>query len=316
MVLFLLYPLQAQGRVLDMVFTLQAPFGDWRQPWKDACEESSTTIVDHYYSKKPLNPTIAKNEILRLVDKEKELFHKHEDTNAEEIAHLINLFYPWEAEVRVDPTLDQIKAEINAGRPVIITVYGPDLHNPHLSKTIDYHVLVLSGIDDEHEEFIAQEVALRNGANWRYRYQTIMNALHDLSREWHTKARRETVVFTRPHIFTSGTTDGDNDGLNKAEEIQYGTSLWKSDTDNDGYSDSIEIANGYSPFVNESTLNNVAVKNASVPTTYLVKDKIKKPIANEYTFKAMGFSFSNIIVVSDRYLQTLPNGPMILHSPT
>src|SRR5690606_41290644 len=42
-------PAVVEQLILDVPFTSQAPEGNWKQPWQDACEETSILMVDRFY---------------------------------------------------------------------------------------------------------------------------------------------------------------------------------------------------------------------------------------------------------------------------
>ena len=95
-----------------------------------------------------------------------------------------------------------IKKEIDNKRPVILPLYGKALKNKYFKNGgPDYHVLVISGYDDDTNEFITEEPGLNTlGVDFRYKYATIMNAIHDFSVEGKTKSGRKVAIFTSPEI--------------------------------------------------------------------------------------------------------------------
>ena len=101
---------------------------------------------------------------------------------------------PWTTELKVDPTPEDLKAELAAGRPIIVPVYEPALQNPYYSA--QYHVLVLTGYDDEKGEFIVNDPGTRSGEGLRFPQERFMNAIHDLNPE-DKDAGRKAVLFTR-----------------------------------------------------------------------------------------------------------------------
>lgn len=246
-----LLPIKAIAVNLNVPFTSQAPFGNWRQPWQDACEETSITMVDNFYqndTNKNIEKNKAKKDILQILRIKEGKWGKSLDENATKISDLINNFLPWEARTVENPTIEDLKKEIDKKQPVIVPVYGKALKNPHFRfGGPDYHVLVISGYDDEKQEFITQDPGTRYGLDFRYSFATIMNALHDFTVRGKTKNGKQTAIFTSKEITYSGKLDGDNDGLNKEEEFRYGSITWLKDSDGDGYDDGVEVMNGYSP---------------------------------------------------------------------
>ncbi|MEK7623286.1 MAG: C39 family peptidase [Patescibacteria group bacterium] len=231
-----------------MPFTSQAPDGVWTQPWFDACEEATITMVDAFYAGKSTSKAYAKDMIQRIVKFELKTFGFHRDTNAAQIADTINRYFPWEARVVKNPTLEDIKTELNAGRPVIIPVHGRALRNPYFRNGgPDYHTVVIAGYDDEKTQFIVQEPGTRHGQDFRYSYDTLLAATHDFLPLGRTRFGERVAIFTMKQLSNSDEIDADNDGLTKAEELRYGTVLWLYDSDGDGFSDGEEVKTGHSP---------------------------------------------------------------------
>lgn len=233
---------------LPVPFTVQAPDGIWVEPWEDACEEAVITMVDAFYAKKPLAKEDAKVMIRRIVRFEMKQFGFHRDTNAAQMAEIINNYFPWEARVVNNPTLADIKAEIDAGRPVIVPVHGRTLRNRYFRDGgPDYHTIVIAGYDDDEKEFIVQEPGTKRGLDFRYPYDRIMTAMHDFLPYWRTRFGKPVAIFTSRRLTESGNTDVDGDGLSKLEELRYGSIIWLFDSDGDGLSDGEEVRLGLSP---------------------------------------------------------------------
>lgn len=233
---------------LAVPFTSQSPFGNWYEPWQNFCEEASILMVDSYYAKKNLDQPTAKTELLRINRIKENKYGKSFDENAKKITELVNLFLPWEAKTISNPTLEQIKNEIDNSRPVIIPVYGKDLKNPHFKNGGPvYHVLVISGYNEDKKEFITQEPGTRFGLDFHYKYDTILNAIHDFLPGFKTKNGEKIAIFTSPTLDESKSYDGDSDGLIKVEEMKYGSITWLKDSDGDTFSDGDEVKNGFSP---------------------------------------------------------------------
>ena len=101
--------------------------------------------------------------------------------------------------------------------------------------------------NEDKKQFITQEPGTSYGLDFRYNYDTLMNAIHDFLPNKQTKNGRKVVIFTSKTLKTSMNADGDKDGLVKSDELKYSTITWLKDSDGDGYSDGDEVKNGYSP---------------------------------------------------------------------
>lgn len=179
-------PSETQGNLplqfnLAVPFTSQAPTGDWNLPYQEACEETSIYMVSEYYAGNEsavLPAEIAESEINELVRFQEDFMGFYLDTTAAETAQVIDHFYGYTARVVENPTVDQIKAEIAAGRPVIIPAAGRKLPNPYFSGEGPlYHMLVIKGYTEG--TFITNDPGTRNGADFVYRQSDLMSAIGD-----------------------------------------------------------------------------------------------------------------------------------------
>lgn len=191
-------PLLAMGEqdtslVLPVPYLSQAPQGRWVAPWDEACEETSALMIDYFYQNKRTIPTsVAVSAIESMVAWENQQFKKNTDTNAEETAAIIDAHMSFATTIVRNPSIDAIKSELQAGRPVIallnmdLLYREPPQHDP-------YHVVVLIGFDDEKQEFILHDPA-RDKKN--YFYTTVMNSLHDYNNATKKPDGPPTVLFT------------------------------------------------------------------------------------------------------------------------
>ena len=313
---FLIHPIHTTARevthTIPVPFTPQAPEKNWEQPWQDACEEASVVMVDTLYQNKTLDTQEAQRRILEIFTIKEQYFGASLDESVETLSSLINLFLPWEAQVVYSPTLNEIISELSQNRPVIAPVHGADLHNPHFySDSVQYHMLVLSGYDPNTKEFITQEPGTQYGLDYRYPYDTIMNAIvnHGQVRGSHLS---KAVLFTKNTIKNTGFIDRDADGLSKKQEIFYRTKTYISDTDGDGYSDGLEVTSGFLPTLNEYALEHGSlIKTEKNPKVYLLEKGKKHHIVNEQVFLVNNWKWYNIKTVSERYISSLTDGASI-----
>src|SRR5688572_17586663 len=180
---------------IDVPFTSQAPQGDWSQPWQDACEETSIYMVASFYADDPIKREEAVRRIREILKVKNETIKVSYDESLETIAALIDeLGMPWTTELKLDPTPEDLKAEIAAGRPVIVPVYAPELRIPYYQA--EYHVLVLTGYDDGLGQFIVNDPGTASGEGLRFDQDVFMAAIHDLNPR-DKDAGRKAVLFTR-----------------------------------------------------------------------------------------------------------------------
>lgn len=189
---------------LPVPFYWEIPDGIWVPPWSGACEEASIVAVEGYYLKKSMRivPRVeAKKTMLPLFDIENKIFGYNSDTSGSEIVRLINDYTSFDARLKDNPTLEEIKAELAAGRPVISLHYGYDLNNPrHRFRRggSSYHVMAITGYDDAKGEFLVNDSELPDGIDFRYKYGTILSTLHDFNHQTKKADGPARVVFTSP----------------------------------------------------------------------------------------------------------------------
>lgn len=168
---------------LAVPWTPQAPYAEWDEIHDDTCEEASVFMVAMYYEGEPsglVDPSIADFVMLAMVEKQEKIFGYWKDTNAEKTGELAQSYYEYDYELVSNPTVDDIKAILSQGYPVIVPLAGQHLGNPYYTPPgPDYHMLVVRGYTDE--GFITNDPGTKRGENFVYDYNTFMNAIHD----WH-----------------------------------------------------------------------------------------------------------------------------------
>ncbi len=189
---------------IQMSYVSQLPDDTYEQPWSSACEEASITMIEQFYRRgnKPISKEAGKQIMNSLFEWENKNFGYNEDTNASSTAQVINEFTSLTAQVKENPTLEEIKNEIKNNRPVLSFHAGDELKNPYLHFREDgsnFHTVVLKGYDEKKKEFIAHDPGTYkySGENYRYSYEVIMDSLHDYDLETkNTKGGKPVVIFT------------------------------------------------------------------------------------------------------------------------
>lgn len=193
-------PAPVQGAViLDVPFTVQAPYNAWRvQPFKDGCEEATIIMAEAYYTGQDMTPSYVRDRIKTFAVYENKQFGFHKDTNSDYTERLLDEFSKIWGTVVHNPTIDQIKHEIDEGRPVIHIAYSPKLKNPNYRARMNpYHTLLIIGYDDERHEFVTHDPGTSRGKNYRYPMAVIMDSNHDYQKPNKGTGRRA-MVFTEP----------------------------------------------------------------------------------------------------------------------
>ncbi len=169
---------------LKVPFASQAPFGDWGMPYQEACEEASAIMVKYFYDGKPLNAKTMDEEILKLVKWENKTFGYYQDTTAAEIVRVLKEYFFYKnVEVKYIFTIEDIKREVAAGHPVILPAAGRLLPNPNFRQPGPiYHALIVKGYMPD-GRIITNDPGTRNGKDFLYKPEALMNALHEWNAE-------------------------------------------------------------------------------------------------------------------------------------
>ncbi len=162
---------------LDVPFTSQAPEKNWGQPWQDACEEVAILMLDAYYKKYNLSPLFAKDEIIKMVEWE-ETRNFGRSIEIKEIKEIFSDYFNDKSQVIENPTIEQIKQYVAGGNPVLVVADGKVLPNPYFRNGGPvYHALIIRGYTED--SFITNDPGTQFGENFKYKYNDLMNAIHE-----------------------------------------------------------------------------------------------------------------------------------------
>lgn len=189
----------------------EIPGGVWVKPWNGACEEASAAMIEHFYlgNKDGTLPRATMKKLMSpLFPIENRLFGGNSDTDAARTTKLINDYMMFDATIVDNPTLEDIKAELDAGRPVISLHYGYNLKNPKHSFRrggSSYHVMAIVGYNDTKKIFYVNDPELLAGLDYPYDYDTILTTLHDFNFTNHQADGPARVLFTTPKQIVKAT---------------------------------------------------------------------------------------------------------------
>lgn len=163
----------------DVPFTSQAPYARWDALHQEACEEASVLMVLRYFSGQRIaGPDDAERGILHLVTANEMLGFSIDDTAEETAALLLSQDSSLSVALVKNPSVDDLKAALSLGSLVIVPAAGQQLFNPYFQTPGPrYHMLVLRGYTDDFA--IANDPGTRNGKQFAYRWDILMNAIHD-----------------------------------------------------------------------------------------------------------------------------------------
>lgn len=166
---------------LKVPFTTQAPKGVWDADHEEFCEEAAVLMAESYVNNKSIpSADFADTQLYAEKDYELQTFGYFKDTTAAETAKILTDFYHVQkVQLVQNPTIDQIKQNLAAGKVIIEPAAGQELHNPNFTAPGPvYHNIILKGYTSD-GRIITNDPGTRNGANYIYSADTIMSAMHD-----------------------------------------------------------------------------------------------------------------------------------------
>lgn len=162
-----------------VAFAPQAPYAVWDQLHKEACEEAAMITAAKYFKHEPLTAHTMEQGILDLVKWEEEQGYKI-DLNTQEATRVLEDYFKLKAEVITEVTVGRIKQELLLSKLIIVPAAGRQLGNPYFQTPGPiYHMLVIRGYDETKGEFITNDVGTKRGERFRYKYQKLIDAIHD-----------------------------------------------------------------------------------------------------------------------------------------
>ena len=166
-----------QELTLTVAFAQQAPFANWDVLHEEACEEASIIMVNKYFVHESLNETIMETEIQKLIGWEGDNGYSV-DLTAQEATDILNNHFGLKAQLSTEVTPDKIKYELAQENLIIVPAAGRLLGNPNFKVPGPiYHMLVIKGYSDS--EFITNDPGTRKGNSFKYKYDQLINAVHD-----------------------------------------------------------------------------------------------------------------------------------------
>jgi hypothetical protein len=164
--------------LLDIPFASQAPFGDWDQPYQDACEEASIIMIKYSKNHSLLSKESMKLEITQAVDWQIKNWGGHRDLNAKDTLKLAKDYFGLEGTIINQPTAEMIKEQLVLGHPITLPAAGRKLKNPNFRGLGPiYHMLVVRGFDNKIGKFITNDPGTRKGERYLYEYDLLIAAI-------------------------------------------------------------------------------------------------------------------------------------------
>ncbi|HYD91309.1 MAG TPA: C39 family peptidase, partial [Flavobacterium sp.] len=169
---------------LDVPYVNEAPENIWTGSWKNGCEEAVIAMVDKYYQDiKTVSVSEAKIYLQNLFDVQKKTYGSDANSDVKRTQEIISNHASFRAQIINNPTVEDIKKELAAGRPVIGFHRGFDLGNkniPFLPTGSSYHTTVIKGYNQVQGKFITNDPGdSKEGLDHMYTYDVYMKSLHD-----------------------------------------------------------------------------------------------------------------------------------------
>ncbi|MFA5926999.1 MAG: C39 family peptidase [Patescibacteria group bacterium] len=181
--------------LIKVPFLSQAPSANWDALHEDACEEASLIMVRHFLdNKSTISRADGDEEIKKMVAYEERAGYGGSITLRELSIAADDYFSISGSRIVYDFTVDDLKKEIAAGRPVIIPASGKALPNPNFRNGgPKYHMLVIVGYDED--EFITNDPGTKNGEGYLYKYEDLFDAIHDWDPQNINNGQKAFLVF-------------------------------------------------------------------------------------------------------------------------
>lgn len=180
-------------KIENVPFTPQAPFANWDENRKEACEEAATLMVVEWLKIKKdgksdimtdangwLDQNQTDAELVKMIDWQKQNYGGHRDLTIAETADFVSKYYgsQYQADIRYDISIEDIKKEIARGNPVIIPAAGREMGNRYFQTPGPiYHMTVIIGYDKK--DFITNDPGTKRGLNYRYPQRKLFDSIHD-----------------------------------------------------------------------------------------------------------------------------------------
>lgn len=164
---------------LQVLFTSQAPTGNWDHQHEEDCEEASMLMASRYFSGMGIaSAEDAETALAQIVDWENTNLGVSDSITADQVAQTLIQMLTLKAEIIHNPTVDDIKLAITENELVIVPSAGRLLGNSFYTAPGPlYHMLLIKGFTQT--QFITNDPGTRHGENYPYDFKTILDANHD-----------------------------------------------------------------------------------------------------------------------------------------
>ncbi len=165
---------------LDIAFFPQAPKKVWDVLHEDYCEEAALLGVHAFLQNKKYTIDQMEQELSKMYDWQMKNFGYFESTELAMVERIAREYLGYK-NVRIieNPTLDMIRDEVAAGRPVIVPANGKMLKNPYFKNGGPmFHMYIIRGFT-ANGDVITNDPGTQHGENYVYKKDVVMAALRD-----------------------------------------------------------------------------------------------------------------------------------------
>jgi hypothetical protein len=166
---------------LKVPFTSQAPSQNWDATHEEFCEEASMLMAGSYIKKQTIDGIKdAETKLQAIKSFEIKRLGYFEDTTAEETALILREYFEIpKVEVVYTPTINDVKTALAGNKVIIVPLAGREIGNPNFTPPGPlYHMLLIKGYT-KNGELITNDPGTRKGADYIYKEEVIMEAIHD-----------------------------------------------------------------------------------------------------------------------------------------
>jgi hypothetical protein len=159
-------------------FQSQSPFWTWGAVFSETCEEASALIAINHFRNIKMDATTFRNELLDIVEWQKQKFWKFDHTNVDETAIILKEYFWYENFLILnDPTVNQMKEYLSQWNIIIAPFYGVGMNPYYSDGGPPYHFMAIKWYTQD--TFISHDVGTKRGENYEYPISIIMDRLHD-----------------------------------------------------------------------------------------------------------------------------------------
>lgn len=181
---------------LEVRFYSQSPFWKWWKIFNETCEEASVLIAINYALNKQTNKTLFRDELLKIVDWENKKFWDYRHTNVKQTAQILEEYFNFtNYEIINNPTILDIKKNLNEWNIIIAPFYWIWLNPHYLWRWPEYHFMVIKGYDSE--SFITHDVWTKHWKNYRYNQKKLFDRIHDYNSESIQKWKKKIIILKK-----------------------------------------------------------------------------------------------------------------------